>query len=142
MRPPHPTIIPGSIRRQTPCRTLGDVRMKSSGLVMVLPTSPLAAATRGSWGGQQPGTLPESTTPENLFQPHGLPAKPSTSISHGAHCVEMERVPASTDGKLQQQEKRRDHNYLNIMKGFIKYTWKTTQQPHKVKLLVSTLQTI
>lgn len=133
---------PRGASRQTPHSTLGDARMKSSGLVAVLPTSPLVAAAHGSRGGQQPRALPEHTTPENLSQPHGLPVKPSASISHGAHCVEMERVPASTDGKLQQQQKRRDHNYLNIMKGFIKYTWKTTQQPHKVKLLVSTLQTI
>lgn len=137
-----PPSSQGSIKRQAPHRTLRDARVKPSRLVMVLPTSPLVAAAHGSQGGQWPGMLPKSTTPESLSQPHGLPAKSSTSISHGAHCVEMERVPASTDGKLQQQQKCRDHNYLSIMKGFIKYTWKTTQQPHKVKLLVSTLQTI
>lgn len=91
---------------------------------------------------RQTGVSPEPTTPEYWSRVQGLPAEPSVSISRGAHRVGMERVPGSTDGKLQQQQKCRDRNYLNIMKGFIKYTWKTTQQPRKVKLLVSTLQTI
>lgn len=88
---------------------------------------------------EQPGALPDLLKSP---QPHGLLVKPSVSISCRTHCVEPECVPVSTDGKLEQQQKYGDHNYLNIMKGFIKYTWKTTQQPHKVKLLVSTLQTI
>lgn len=94
----------------------------------------LVAAAHGYQGGPWPGVFPEHTNLGNEAQPLECLAVP--------RCARMEQVPVSTDGELQQHQERRDHNYLNIMKGFIKYTWKTTQQQHKVKLLVSTLQTI